>query len=355
LKERFGMLREIGHRRLGPGEPVFVIAEIGLNHGGSRDKALEMVDAAAYAGASAIKLQTLEARRLVADSCPAPTHVTATSLREFFATFEIDAETHHAMVERARQHGLGVLTTPLAEAALAMLEPLAFDGYKIASGDLTYHALIAAVARTGRPLVMSTGMASLWEVSTALDVARDAGAAGNVALLHCVSAYPTPIASQNLRAIATLASTFRVPVGLSDHGAGVNAALPALALGACIYERHLVLEGDDEAIDRAVSSTPEELKALIISFEETRLALGTGHKVCQPAEAPNLAASRRGLYARRALRAGEIITESDIAVVRPVSGLAPWDMPLLIGRRVGRSMGEGEAFAAVDVTLERAS
>ncbi len=348
------MLREIGGKTIGSDAPVYVIAEIGLNHGGSRDKAVEMVDAAAWAGASAIKLQTLEARTLVAESCPAPSHVQATSLREFFATFEIDAETHRAMVQRARQHGLGVLTTPLAEGALTMLEPLEFDAYKIASGDLTYHALIAAAVRTGRPLVISTGMGSLWEVSSALEAARDAGAS-DIALLHCVSAYPTPATSQNLRAISTLANTFRLPVGLSDHGANTNAALPALALGACIYERHLVLDGDDQAIDRAVSSTPDDLKALIATLEETRAALGDGTKVCQPAEAPNVAASRRGLYTRRAMRMGETITERDIAVVRPVSALAPWAMPLLVGRRLGRSMAEGEAFEALDVALERAS
>lgn len=348
------MLREIGGRRIGQDAPVFVVAEIGLNHGGSREKAIEMVDAAAWAGASAIKLQTLEARTLVAESCPAPSHVTATSLREFFATFEIDEETHRAMVERARYHGLAVLTTPLAEQAFDMLEPLEFDGYKIASGDLTYHALIAAAARTGRPLVISTGMSSLWEVNTALDAARDAGGT-DFALLHCVSAYPTPVSSQNLRAITTLANTFRLPVGLSDHGANTNAALPALTLGACIYERHLMLDGDEQAIDRAVSSTPLELKALVQAFEETRVALGDGRKICQPAESPNLVASRRGLYARRPMRAGEIITHDDIAVVRPVSGMAPWDLPLLVGRRLGRSMAEGEAFEACDVAMERAS
>lgn len=348
------MLREIGGKRVGLDAPVYVVAEIGLNHGGSRDKAVEMVDAAAWAGASAIKLQTLEARTLVAESCPAPMHVQATSLREFFAAFEIDADTHRAMVERARQRGLGVLTTPLAEGTLTMLEPLEFDAYKIASGDLTYHALIAAAARTGRPLVISTGMSSLWEVSSALEAAREAGAT-DLALLHCVSAYPTPVSSQNLRAITTLANTFRLPVGLSDHGANVNAALPALALGACIYERHLVLDGDDLAIDRAVSSTPSELKALVVALEETRAALGDGNKVCQAAEAPNVAASRRGLYTRRAMRAGEMITRDDIAIVRPVSELAPWDLPLLIGRRLGRSMGEGEAFEALDIQLERAS
>ncbi|MEQ1759068.1 MAG: N-acetylneuraminate synthase family protein [Vicinamibacterales bacterium] len=348
------MLREIGNKSIGIDAPMYVIAEIGLNHGGSRDRAVEMVDAAAWAGASAIKLQTLEARTLVAESAPAPAHVQTTSLREFFATFEIDADTHRAMVARARHHGMGVLTTPLAENALTMLEPMEFDGYKIASGDVTYHALIAAAARTKRPLVISTGMSSLWEVSSALEAAREAGAT-DIALLHCVSAYPTPLSSQNLRAISTLASTFKVPVGLSDHGANTSAALPALALGACIYERHLVLDGDDQAIDKAVSSTPAQLKALVGAFEEARAALGDGKKVCQPAEMANLSSSRRGLYTRRAMRAGETITESDIAVVRPVSELSPWDLPLLVGRRLGRNMREGEAFEAVDVALERAS
>jgi sialic acid synthase SpsE len=348
------MLREIGGRPVGGDAPMFVVAEIGLNHGGSREKAIQMVDAAAWAGASAIKLQTLEARTLVAESCPAPGHVQATSLREFFATFEMDAETHRAMVDRAREHGLGVISTPLAESAIQMLEPLGLDAYKIASGDITYHALIAAAARTGRPLILSTGMASLLEVSSALEAARDVGAT-DLAVLHCVSAYPVPAASQNLRAITTLANTFRVPVGLSDHGEDTSAALPAITLGACIYERHLMLDGDDTAVDRAVSSTPAELRVLVQQLEQTRRALGTGLKVCQPAEASNRVASRRGLYATRALRAGEIVTAADIAVVRPMSDLAPWDIPLVVGRRLGRSMREGEPFQAFDMALERAS
>src|SRR5688572_19944890 len=256
------MLREIAGRAIGSGARVFVIAEIGLNHGGSVDRAIAMVDAAARAGASAIKLQTLVADRLVAESCAPPAHVNSSSLREFFAAYELDIDAHRAVIARARAHQLAVLSTPFSESAVVMLERLGVDAYKIASGDLTHHGLIAVAASTGRPVLLSTGMSTLPEVMQAVAVVRRAGGE-EVAALHCVSAYPTPIESQNLRAIATLSSALQIPVGLSDHGSGLNAAIAAVALGASIYERHLVLDDDTEAIDRAVSSTPEELGAIV--------------------------------------------------------------------------------------------
>jgi sialic acid synthase SpsE len=342
------MLREIGGRRVGAGNRVVVIAEIGLNHGGSVDRALAMVDAAAWAGASAIKLQTIDADRLVSRDCPAPAHVQADSLRDFFARFELDLAAHRAVVARARERGLAALTTPFAEAALAALEPLRLDGYKIASGDLTYDGLIAAAAATGRPLIMSTGMSRLAQVARAVRLARRSGA-GTMALLHCVSAYPTPAAAENLRAIGTLMAASNLPVGLSDHGRGLRSAIAAVALGASIYERHLVLDGDDDAIDRAVSSTPGELRTIVQAMEETRLAMGTGRKECQPAEAPNVRASRRGLYASRPLRAGDEITAADVDVLRPASLLTPSHVDRLVGVRLQRDLAIGEAFAPDDL------
>ena len=348
------MLREIGGRRIGHDQPIFVIAEIGLNHSGSLDRALTMVDAAAWAGASAIKLQTLEASALVASSCPAPAHVRAASLRDFFAAFELNADAHAAIAARARQHGLAVMATPFAEPLVAMLERIRLDAYKIASGDVTYDGLIARAAATDRPLVMSTGMSTLLEVGRAVEVARRAGGS-DIAALHCVSAYPTPIQSQNLRAITTLERYLRVPVGLSDHATGTNAALAAVVLGACLYERHLVLEDDQDAVDRAVSSTPSELKALIGLMEETRTALGDGRKICQPAERPNMIPSRRGLYATRTLPAGSVIGPGDIAVLRPATSLPPCERDRLIGTTASRDILAGEPFVAEDIALERAS
>lgn len=344
------MRPEIGGRLIGGAAPVFAIAEIGLNHGGSAARALAMVDAAASAGASAVKLQSLEADRLVAAHCGPPAHVPATSLREFFKAFELDWDAHRAVVARAHAHGLAAITTPFFEAALPMLSSLGFDAFKIASGDLTYDGLIAAAARTGKPLVISTGMGDLGEVRHALSLAGDAGAA-HVSLLHCVSAYPTPLQDENLRAIATLAEACGVPVGLSDHGRGLSSAIAAVALGARVYERHFVLDGDDAAIDRAVSSTPAEFAAIVAAMHETLAALGDGIKSCRPSERPNRAPSRRGLYAARTLAPGEVVSAGDIAVLRPVSALNPADAACLAGTRLARGLAAGEAFRATDLAV----
>jgi sialic acid synthase SpsE len=357
------MWPEIGGRVIGPHAPVFAIAEIGLNHSGDVEQALRLVDAAADAGASAIKLQTLFADRLVAGSCPPPAHVNVSSLREFFASFELDAGAHRAVVARAREHGLAVLSTPFAEDAVPMLEALGIDAYKIASGDLTYDGLISAAARTGKPLVISTGMATLEEAARALRVARLAGAdvgtsvgTSRVAMLHCVSAYPTPAGSENLRAIDTLASALGTPVGLSDHsGGGMVTAIAAVALGGCIYERHLMLEGDAAAIDAAVSSTPAEFRAIVTAMEQTRAALGDGRKRCQPAEAPNVVPSRRGLYARRPMRAGERVTEADVIALRPATQVAPADLLRLVGSVLDRDIEAGAAFELRDIAVRKAS
>jgi sialic acid synthase SpsE len=343
------MWPEIAGRAVGPHAPVFAIAEIGLNHSGDLPQALRMVDAAAAAGASAIKLQTLYADRLVAASCPPPAHVNVSSLREFFAGFELDFDAHRAIVARARTYGLAVMSTPFSEDIVPMLEFLGIDAYKIASGDLTYDGLIAAVARTRKPMVMSTGMSSLEEVTRAVGIARRAGA-DQIAVLHCVSAYPTPAGSENLRAIDTLGRALDVPVGLSDHSSGgIVSAVAAVALGASVYERHLMLTDGPDAIDAAVSSTPAGFQAIVAAMEQARIALGDGRKRCLPAEAANVIPSRRGLYATRRIRAGERITPADVIALRPATSLTPADVPLLVGAIVERDIAAGAPFEAGDV------
>jgi N,N'-diacetyllegionaminate synthase len=339
---------EIAGRRVAAGAPLFVIAEIGLNHGGSLERALDLVDAAAAAGASAVKLQTLFASDLVAADCPPPAHVVARSLRELFAQFELDEAAHAAIARRVRAHGLVLMATPFSIPAVDLLERLGVDAYKIASGDLTYRGLIDRCARAGKPVVLSTGMATPPEIAQALWCASRAGA-GRLALLHCVSAYPVPKGSENLRAIATLASTFDVPVGLSDHSGGASAVPVAVALGARLYERHLVLEDDDTAIDRAVSSTPAELRAIVAAAADTAMALGDGRKACLPAESPNRLASRRALRATRRLEAGHLVAADDIAVLRPAIGLSPIHERDLIGARLERDIEAGAPFLPCDL------
>ena len=328
---------------VGMGQPLFVIAEIGLNHGGSIDRALAMVDAAADAGVSAVKLQTLEAEALVAPACPAPAHVEAASLSEFFAGFELDEEAHRRVAERARARGVAFISTPFSLEAVSLLERIGVDAFKIASGDLTWDALIERIARTGKPIIMSTGMASFDEVAHAVTVARVAGAR-ELALLQCVSAYPIPRGSENLQVIETLRRAFNLPVGLSDHGADTFAVPIAVAYGACIYERHFVLEGDTEAIDAPVSSTPQQFQAIVIDAERARSSLGDGVKVCGPAEAVNLVGSRRSLHARVAIPAGTVIEPWHLVALRPGTGLDPNRMSDLVGCMVTCDVPAGAAI-----------
>lgn len=342
------MCIEIGGRRIGPGEELFVIAELGLNHGGSVDAALALVDAAASAGATAVKLQTIAADRLVAEACPAPAHVAAASLRDFFRAFELDEAAHREVAARARRHGMAFMSTPFDEDAVGMLDRIGCDALKVASGDITHRRLVEVAARTGRPLVISTGMSDLGDVTNALSWARAAGAR-QVALLHCVSAYPVPAGSENLRAIAELARVFQVPVGLSDHTAERLAAPLAVALGASLYERHFVLDAGSAGVDAAVSATPADLSDIIRTAARAREALGHGRKICLPAEEVNLLASRRSLYARRALSKGDVVTEDAVAALRPAGGLDASRWPDLVGVRLDRDVSAGSVFLDTDI------
>ena len=340
----------LGGRAIGGGSPLFVIAEIGLNHGGSTERALALVDAAADAGADAVKLQTLTADALVAPSCPAPAHVEAASLVEFFSTFELDEAAHRRIAERARARGLVLLATPFSEPAVDMLLRIGVDGFKIASGDLTWHPLIARVSATGKPVIMSTGLAAMDEIAAAVAVARRAGVR-SLALLHCVSAYPVPTGAENLRAIDVLGRAFGVPVGLSDHAADTFAVPMAIALGATLYERHLVLDDDDAAIDRAVSSTPLELAAAIAAARRAHRALGDGRKTGQGADRLNRAASRRSICAARALPAGHVLSAADLIALRPETGLAPSEMPRVIGATLKDAVACGQSLRDQDLVL----
>lgn len=340
----------IGGRTAGDGAPLFVIAEIGLNHDGSIDRALALVDAAAAAGASAVKVQALIAAELVAPGAPAPLHVEATSMVDFFRRFELDEAGYARLAARARERGLAFIATPFSESAVDMLTRVGVDAWKIASGDVTWERLIQRCGATGQPVIISTGMSSLQDAQRALFWATRAGSDG-VALLHCVSAYPVPQGSENLRAIATLGMACRAVVGFSDHSADGFAVPLAVAMGAAIYERHLVLHADDHSIDAEVSSTPGELAAMIRAAARTTAALGNGLKTCQPAEKGNLEPSRRALYARRRLPAGHVVSSADVIALRPAHGLGAERQRELLGQRLSRDVEAGAPFQAADLRV----
>jgi sialic acid synthase SpsE len=340
----------IGQRVAGDGAPLFVVAEIGLNHGGSLARALALVDAARRAGASAVKVQALTAADLVAPGAPAPQHVNAASMVDFFARFELGEAAYRQLAERARAHGLAFMATPLSLDAVAMLDRVGTDAYKIASGDITWQRLVERCGATGKPVVISTGMASVAEAEQAMLWALHAGASG-VALLHCVSAYPIPAGSENLRAINTLAMACGAVTGLSDHGADSSAVPLAVAMGAAIYERHLVLAANDGSVDAAVSSTPDDLAAVVRTAAHAAAALGTGIKACAPAERGNLVPSRRGLYARRFLPAGHRVTDGDLVALRPAAGLGVDRQSWLVGQRLAREVAAGQPVHEADVEI----
>jgi N-acetylneuraminate synthase/N,N'-diacetyllegionaminate synthase len=342
----------IGTRAIGGAAPLFVIAEIGLNHDGDPARALALVDAAAAAGASAVKLQSLHADTLVAPDGSAGgatlVHVDGPSLRDVFRRYELDEAAHQAVAARARAHGLAWLSSPFDEAAVEMLVRLDADALKIASGDITHHRLIARAAATGKPLVISTGLSTLDEVAAAVTCAREGGAR-TIGLLHCVSAYPTPDDQQNLAAIRTLATVFGLPVGLSDHSAGATGIAAAVALGASLYERHIKVSETDPVIDAAVSSSPAALAAIVAVAAETQARLGAGLRTPQAAEQPNRQGSRRALYAARDLEAGVVVTDADVVAWRPETGVPASRWRELVGTRTRRAIAAFEPFRPDDL------
>jgi sialic acid synthase SpsE len=327
---------------------LFIVAEIGLNHGGSLDRALALVDAAAEAGASAVKLQTLARSDLLAAFCGARAPVRGASVWELPSGFELDETAHHTIAARVRSRRMALIATPLSLESVDLLQRVGVDAYKIASGDLTFPQVIRRCASTSKPVVISTGMSTMSEVAQAVACARIAGAQA-IAILHCVSAFPVPRGSENLRAIATLADAFHLPVGLSDHASDAFAVPMAVALGASIYERHLMLEGDGGAADLAVSSTPAEFKALVQSARRATAALGSGEKRCLSAEAMNVIPSRRSLRATRRIAAGEVVRDDDVIALSPAVGLSAAHHARLVGRRLTRDVPRGGAFLDADI------
>jgi N,N'-diacetyllegionaminate synthase len=278
--------------------------------------------------------------------------VNVASLRDLFARYELDEPAHVAVAERARRLGLGFISTPFALDAVDMLHRLGVDAFKIASGDLTHHELIARAAKTGKPLIISTGLSTMRDVADAVACAREAGAR-SIALLHCVSAYPVPDDQQNLGAIRTLADTFGVPVGLSDHSTTSEALPIAVALGASIYERHLKPENGDACLDEAVSSNSTQLAAAIDAAVRAKRAIGHGRREPQPAEIGNKTPSRRALYAVRDLAPGDVVTAEDIIALRPGDGLSAVHYAALAGTRLTRAIAAGEAFVDADLPFGR--
>lgn len=334
----------INGRRIGPNQPPYIIAELSANHNGSLDRALQTIDVAQRCGASAIKLQTYTADTMTID-CDRQEFVVKGGLWDGYRLYDLYkwAETpfewHQAMFEHARNIGVTVFSTPFDESAVDLLERLNAPAYKIASFENTDLPLIRYVAKTGKPMIMSTGMATEEEIAEAVDAARSAGCK-DLVLLHCISSYPAPMDQANLRQMPELARRFNTIPGLSDHTMGTAASVAAVALGACVIEKHFTLSRADKGPDSEFSLEPLELERLCKDTHDAWLALGqAGYKRQEAEEGSKM--FRRSVYFMRDLPAGAVVGPEDIRRIRPGVGLAPKHFEALLGRRLKVSVQRG--------------
>lgn len=327
---------EIGGRRVGPGEPCYVIAEAGANHNRDLDVARRLIDAAADARADAVKFQTYSGRTMYSTKTPRFEYLGELGgkpAHELLEEISLPREWQPILAGHCRDRGIEFLSTPFDRQAVDELDALGVAAFKIASFELVDLPLLRYAAKTGRPLILSTGMANLGEIEEAVDAARDAGC-DQIALLQCASLYPAPPAIMNLRTIPAMQAAFGVPVGLSDHTLGIHVAAAGVAFGAAIVEKHFTLDRSMTGPDHPFAVEPGELRDLVAHIRDVEDAMGDGVKR-GPSDEEALemyVKARRSVVAAHAIAAGTVITEDMLTVKRPGWGVKPRDLDRLVGR-----------------------
>lgn len=336
---------EILGRRIGAGFPVYVVAEVSANHNQSLDRAVELVEAAIAAGADAIKLQTYTPDTITLE-CDRPEFRIASgtiwdgkTLYDLYREAYTPWEWHAPLKAIADRAGVAFFSSPFDETAIDFLAELQVPAYKIASFELVDLPLVRRAARKGKPLIMSTGMASLAEIDEAMRAARGVGAS-SIALLKTNSAYPAPAEEMNLRTIPHLSESFGVPVGLSDHTLGSAVAVAAVALGACIIEKHICLSRKVPGPDSAFSMEPSEFREMVDSIRVAEKAVGGVSYDVTPKQRSSIV-YRRSLFVVRDVRAGQVLTEADVRSIRPGHGLPTKYYEEVIGRKAAVDIGRG--------------
>lgn len=335
-------------RTCGKGHAPLIVAELSGNHGGRLERALQMIDAAADCGVDAIKIQTYRPDTITLD-CDGPGFVVESglwagrTLHDLYAEAHTPWEWHAALFEHAARRGVPLFSSPFDPTAVDLLESLGCPAYKIASFELTDIGLIRRVAATGKPVILSTGIATLDEIDEAVAVFAEFPASRCV-LLHCTSGYPAPLEQADLNTLPMLIGRYGVPVGLSDHTPGIVAPVAAVALGACLVEKHFTLDRGDGAVDAAFSLEPAEFRALADACRQAWQALGAVRAGPSPVEVGQRR-FRRSLYAVADIAAGERFSAANVRSVRPAHGLHPRHLDQLMGRVAGRPIRRGEPLA----------
>jgi pseudaminic acid synthase len=344
------MTIHIDGRPIGPEHPPFVIAEMSGNHNQSLDRALQIVDAAAAAGAHAIKLQTYTADTMTLDVRGGSFEIndpdslwSGQNLHDLYKKAFTPWEWHAQIIERANELGLICFSSPFDESAVDFLMELGVPAFKIASFENNHLPLIEKAASTGKPLIISTGMASLGELDDAVRTARAAGCT-QLVLLKCTSTYPATPENTNIRTIPHLRDLFGCQVGLSDHTMGVGVSVASIVLGASVIEKHFTLSRSDGGVDASFSLEPHEMASLVAETERAWLALGSVRYGPTEAEKKSLV-FRRSIYAARDIAAGEILSPQNIRIVRPGNGLPPSLYKILLGKRASVNIHAGQPIA----------
>lgn len=309
-----------------------IIAEAGVNHNGSLETAMKMVDAAKEAGADYIKFQTFHTEALVTALCEAADYqkenAGASSQESMLKDLELDYNDFRKLKEYCEKKGIGFLSTAFDEASVDFIASLKPDFMKVPSGELTNLPFLRKMASTGIPVIISTGMANPEEIAKALAPFRKAGyGSDDLILLHCTTQYPAPMEDVNLLAMKTVSDSFGLPSGYSDHTLGIEVPIAAATLGASVIEKHFTLSRDMEGPDHKASLEPDELAAMVKAIRNIKTALGNGVKEVKESERSNITAARRSIVAARPIHKGQKITEEDLCCKRPATGISPmlWD------------------------------
>ena len=324
---------------------VYIIAEAGVNHNGDINLAYQLVDAAKAAGVDCIKFQTFKSENLVSHTAQKAEYQKAatgdSSQQDMLKQLELSFGEFVSLKEYCDRKGIFFLSTPFDFESIEFLNSIEMPFWKIPSGEVTNYPYLVALAKTGKPVVMSTGMCEMQEIEDAIAVLRENGAS-DIKLLHCNTEYPTPYEDVNLRAMKTLRDAFGVEVGYSDHTKGIEVPIAAVAMGAAVIEKHFTLDRNMEGPDHKASLEPQELKQMVDSIRHIEAALGSGDKRPSPSEKKNMAVARKSIVAAKRIKAGDILTEENITVKRPGNGICPMRWKEVLGTRAVRDFEEDE-------------
>ena len=324
---------------------ILIIAEAGVNHNGSMELAKKLVDTAKECGADIVKFQTAKLSSLVSKSAPMAEYQKENTGKEesqkaMLSKLLLPFEDYKVLADYCREVGIKFLSTPFDVESIDFLDPL-LDIWKVPSGEITNYPYLVKIAKTGKDIILSTGMCVMTEVEDAVKVLRDNGA-GKITILHCTTNYPTPMEDVNLKAMLTLKERFGCDVGYSDHTRGIEVPIAAAALGATVLEKHFTLDRNMEGPDHKASLEPDELRDMVLAVRNIEKALGDGVKEPTEVELKNRLVARKSIIAARDIKKGEVFTEDNLTTKRPGSGISPMKWNEVIGRKAGRDYEEDE-------------